>query len=427
MELRFAADQDRHWRRRRNCIDCGDGVRAARSSPGLVAYFNNLGLKVGPDDKDNFLNLMRALKNMDTGPMQHVIASRIAGEFGVSETQFLLWEKHLDEVTAKISLLDRILARAGIDQKTADRFKDFANSLGLLAVSFGAIFVAGFAKLLPWAEGFVHHMQQIANWILAINQATSGWAAALVTVAAVLLGVVGTFGVIAAAATAIGSALGITGAAGGIARAAVGAGAGIGAGGPSQRGGLAGLDIGLGIFDFKKARQLYEATFGGANSAGGNFLTRMIEGFEGFRSHAFTTTSTATPRSALVTKSSRARISPGNYAVRSPAASLAGHGLGHASGQKPGARVRLNENQMAALTDFVYNVGGGNFAKSTMLKDLNVGDYAGASEQFTRFTHAGVAFQPRTYEPQVRGASAVHEARNKSEQHHHREWLERSG
>lgn len=38
-------------------------------------------------------------------------------------------------------------------------------------------------------------------------------------------------------------------------------------------------------------------------------------------------------------------------------------------------KVPLNDNQFGALVSFAYNVGTGNFAKSTLLKKLNAGDY----------------------------------------------------
>lgn len=38
-------------------------------------------------------------------------------------------------------------------------------------------------------------------------------------------------------------------------------------------------------------------------------------------------------------------------------------------------KVPLNPNQRGALVSFVYNVGGGNFRKSTLLRKLNKGDY----------------------------------------------------
>lgn len=43
----------------------------------------------------------------------------------------------------------------------------------------------------------------------------------------------------------------------------------------------------------------------------------------------------------------------------------------------------LNDHQFSALLSFVFNVGVGNFANSTLLKRLNRKDYNGAAAQFT--------------------------------------------
>lgn len=50
--------------------------------------------------------------------------------------------------------------------------------------------------------------------------------------------------------------------------------------------------------------------------------------------------------------------------------------------------VPLSENQFSALVSFTFNVGQGNLQKSTLLKKLNAGDYAGAAEQFGRWIYA---------------------------------------
>jgi lysozyme len=51
-------------------------------------------------------------------------------------------------------------------------------------------------------------------------------------------------------------------------------------------------------------------------------------------------------------------------------------------------KVALTANQKAAIADFVYNVGAPQFAASTLLRLLNAGDYAGAGNQFERWTLA---------------------------------------
>jgi lysozyme len=52
-------------------------------------------------------------------------------------------------------------------------------------------------------------------------------------------------------------------------------------------------------------------------------------------------------------------------------------------------KVPLNQNQFDALVSFVFNLGGGALAKSTLLQLLNKGDYKGASGQFDLWVHAG--------------------------------------
>lgn len=51
--------------------------------------------------------------------------------------------------------------------------------------------------------------------------------------------------------------------------------------------------------------------------------------------------------------------------------------------------VPITEAMFEALCSFVYNVGGGNFAKSTLLQLLNKKDYGGAGGQFAEWTKAG--------------------------------------
>ncbi|WP_179400664.1 lysozyme [Burkholderia guangdongensis] len=51
--------------------------------------------------------------------------------------------------------------------------------------------------------------------------------------------------------------------------------------------------------------------------------------------------------------------------------------------------VTLSQNQYDALTDFVFNLGQGSLAESTLLKLLNMGNYTGAANQFHLWVYAG--------------------------------------
>jgi len=58
-------------------------------------------------------------------------------------------------------------------------------------------------------------------------------------------------------------------------------------------------------------------------------------------------------------------------------------------GVKDLVKVSINENQLAALVVFAYNIGLNALSGSTLLKKLNAGDLQGASEQFIRWNKAG--------------------------------------
>lgn len=52
-------------------------------------------------------------------------------------------------------------------------------------------------------------------------------------------------------------------------------------------------------------------------------------------------------------------------------------------------QVSLTQGQFSALVDFVFNLGSGRLAASTLLRDLNAGNYPSAAEQLLRWDHSG--------------------------------------
>ncbi|HFT8008540.1 TPA: lysozyme [Burkholderia cenocepacia] len=57
-------------------------------------------------------------------------------------------------------------------------------------------------------------------------------------------------------------------------------------------------------------------------------------------------------------------------------------------------KVLLTPAKKAALVDFVFNVGEGNFASSTLLKKLSAGDYQGAADEFPKWNLASGKVMP---------------------------------
>ena len=55
---------------------------------------------------------------------------------------------------------------------------------------------------------------------------------------------------------------------------------------------------------------------------------------------------------------------------------------------KRGVTVPMTQGQFDALVSFVFNVGAGNFLKSTLLRKLNAGDTLGASLEILRWSKA---------------------------------------
>lgn len=94
----------------------------------------------------------------------------------------------------------------------------------------------------------------------------------------------------------------------------------------------------------------------------------------------------------------------------------------HKAGLKRCVTAPLNQNQQDALTSFAFNLGVGATCKSTLVRKLNAGDYAGASAEFPRWVYAkgerlpGLvrrrAREQRLFNTPVAGQEAPQEARS---------------
>jgi lysozyme len=117
----------------------------------------------------------------------------------------------------------------------------------------------------------------------------------------------------------------------------------------------------------------------------------MIKGFEGFRSTAYKCLAGVWTIGYGHTKN----VKPGQQITEEEAERVLRCDLKKAeSAVSEYVKVPLTVSQKDALVSFVYNVGRGNFSKSTLLKKLNECDYTGAAEEFKRWTKAGGKHSP---------------------------------
>jgi len=112
---------------------------------------------------------------------------------------------------------------------------------------------------------------------------------------------------------------------------------------------------------------------------------KLIKAFEGFRAEAY-----LCPAGILTVGYGHTQsVSPGQVITENEACSLLQKDLKEIElTVTRNVRVSLNQSQFDALVSFVFNVGAGNFSRSTLLKQLNTGDYAGAAGQFLRWNKA---------------------------------------
>ena len=80
-------------------------------------------------------------------------------------------------------------------------------------------------------------------------------------------------------------------------------------------------------------------------------------------------------------------ISPGETITEEDATKYLNQGVNnkYLPALKKYVKVPLTQNQVDGLLSFIYNVGPGNFASSTLLKKLNAQDYCGASDEMLRW------------------------------------------
>ena len=364
---------------------------ALRSNPGLAMFFQQLGIKETSSGTQNLINLVTQLQKLGPpGTIGYAIASQIAGSFGISEGQLVMLEKFLPQIKDFIAQFQAALARSGVNiEKLGKDSFQFMQDVGKLVASTAILAMQFEQDVLPAAEDIVHFLQKCVNFAIELNTETKGWSTELGAVAATLISIIGSLGIARGALKLLGvGGAAVTGgeaAAGGAGAAALGT--------VTAVGGLVLGDALLLWHDIKEGHKLYETyKYSGTFKNIGKSVSDYISRFEGFSRTAY--------RDARhMSIGYGHQIQPGeNFSggiTQSQALQLLARDTAAASNAVLHlVKTHLNANQLAALTDLVYNIGAGAFARSTMLRDLNAGDFAGAAGQFSRFNKV---LTPRGY------------------------------
>ena len=116
-----------------------------------------------------------------------------------------------------------------------------------------------------------------------------------------------------------------------------------------------------------------------------NKAVELVKGFEGFSQKAYLCPAGV----PTIGYGHTGNIRPTDTITQTEAEALLKKDLEQfEAGVKKVVKVPLNENQLAALTSFAYNVGLGAFNNSTLVKQLNEGRYDLAADQLLRWTKA---------------------------------------
>ena len=88
------------------------------------------------------------------------------------------------------------------------------------------------------------------------------------------------------------------------------------------------------------------------------------------------------------TSGSKLTVQRGQTITKTLSRELLYHDLKEAEGfVKALVKVPLNENQYGALVSFTFNVGGGSFKSSTLLRKLNAGDYKAVPSELMKWVN----------------------------------------
>lgn len=397
-ELGFAAEQiGVSAEQARGAVEALAASR--RTNPGLNGILGGMG--IDPRQTDNAKVLLELVGKLRQMPYYQ--ATQIAGMFGINEQTLVMMEQGLPQMQKYLALRQKMFGWAGInpEQMTSRshefmvHFRTFEAALSNLADIVAFRLMPAGEKMLDWLSGIV-------MWFTKADKATSGWSSALLGIASALAG----GSLLKGGVGFLGKMLG---------RGGAGIAAGTAAGGEAaETGGVLAaimgainlpIIIGLVVaavaayFAFSKhgremvshaAHSIKNATVSAWKASGiGPSLTRMVQSFEGHAKHGYGLYRDA---AGHLTAGFGHLVRPGEDLAglnQQGATSLLARDLAKArAAVLRFVKVALTGNQLDALTDFEFNVGQRNFARSKLLRLLNGGNYLAAADQFQYWNHA---------------------------------------
>jgi GH24 family phage-related lysozyme (muramidase) len=376
-------------------------AKILRNSPGHNALLATMGIDPRQGTTQKFMQLAEVLTRLQKGgPAQHARAAALAQQFGISEEMLTMLSQPgaLDKFKNADQARSAQMKRDHVDpDKVAAQSRDFMNKTRETAAAVDDIKELSAQSLMPTLTQLDNAFQKLIATLGRLDDATGGKSTAVGTVAAGL-GVTKIseyllkkiFGGGKGAAGAAGK-----GAAGAGEAAAAGEGAAfslselvpvIAAGvvvgylvkkGDEKYG--TGIRKNLGLTDDPEANRKIitdkiRGVMGSAVKAINNVTDPLLARFTA-KNEGFSATQYDDAGGKSIGYGHH--LQPGEkltHVDRQQALALLAQDMAKAAtAVKTAVKAKLNANQMAALEDFAYNVGGTAFAKSTLLKDVNAG------------------------------------------------------
>ncbi len=394
-ELGFAAEQiGVSAEQARGAVEALAASR--RTNPGLNGILGGMG--IDPRQTDNAKVLLELVGKLRQMPYYQ--ATQIAGMFGINEQTLVMMEQGLPQMQKYLAMRQKMFGAAGLSgSQIAARSHEFMTHFRTLEAAAGNLADIMAYRLEPAFEKVSDWLTAIVMWFTRADKATHGWSSRILGLAVALKGTT--------------SALGVAGKM--LGRGGAGIAAGTAAGGEAaETGGVLAaimgainlpIIIGLVVaavaayFAFSKhgremvshaAHSIKNATVSAWKASGiGPSLTRMVQSFEGHAKYGYGLYRDA---AGHLTAGFGHLVRPGEDLAglnQQGATSLLGRDLAKArAAVLRFVKVALTGNQLDALTDFEFNVGQRNFARSKLLRLLNGGNYLAAADQFQYWNHA---------------------------------------